>query len=59
MFHGAKGYHENQIALLKILNQYLHDVVTLLYGSYKALIAAELKKLESEIATLKARLGIM
>lgn len=44
MFHGSKGYHDSQIGLLKVLNEFLFEIVTILYRSYRLLIEAEIKK---------------
>jgi hypothetical protein len=56
MFHGSKNYHDSQIALLKVLNEFLFEIVTILYRSYRLLIEQEVKKANDAMDKITAEI---
>lgn len=54
LFHGSKGYEQNQIELLVPLNEIIFHVVNLLYESFTKMTDNLINKIETEIKKLES-----
>lgn len=56
MFHGSKGYEQDQITLLKPINEIILHIVNFTYNSFEKMTSSLIKNTEEEIKTLEEKL---